>query len=86
MLPFYQHVCEQLKWIPDQALVQELTANNTEKLKQLDEALKDATEHLGESEVRDAMQAKADFYCRIGDKVIMHIFMRHELICIAGKC
>jgi len=31
--------------------------------------LKDALEHLGESEVRDAMNAKAEYYCRIGDKV-----------------
>jgi len=35
---------------------------------QLDATIKDAIENLGESEVRDALQAKADFYARIGDK------------------
>jgi len=38
------------------------------KLKTLDESLKDALENLGESEVREAMLAKANFYTRIGDR------------------
>jgi 26S proteasome regulatory subunit N7 len=41
---------------------------NEEKLQQLEAKFKDAVANLGESEVRDAMLAKADFFARIGDK------------------
>jgi len=68
MAPFYVHVCEQLKWEVDQVLLNKMKQENATKLKQLDEAIKDATENLGESEVRDALLAKAVYYTRIGDK------------------
>lgn len=68
MLPFYLHVCSELKWKQDKGFVEEMNKFNEDKLLQLEAAIKDATENLGESEVRDAMQAKADFFCRIGDK------------------
>lgn len=64
----YLHVAEELKWPIDKSLVEKMKAINDEKLKQLDDAIKDATENLGESEVRDALCAKADYYARIGDK------------------
>lgn len=35
----------------------------------MDEELEDAEKNLGESEIRDAMMAKAEYLCRIGDKV-----------------
>jgi len=38
------------------------------KLQQLEVTLKDAQENLGESEVRDALQAQAMFFTKIGDK------------------
>jgi len=41
---------------------------NETKLKQLDDTIKDATENLGESEVKDALLAKAVYFTRIGDK------------------
>jgi 26S proteasome regulatory subunit N7 len=69
MVPFYQSLCEDLKWPQDQAFIEEMTMINEKKLKTLDESLKDALENLGESEVREAMLAKANFYTRIGDRV-----------------
>jgi len=68
MLPFYLHLCEQFKWKEDSNIVEKLKASNDEDQKKLDEKIKDAEENLGESEIRDALLARADFYCRIGDK------------------
>jgi len=68
MLPFYLSFCEDLKWEQDKNLIESMKKPNEEKLVQMDATIKDATENLGESEVRDAMQAKADFYAKIGDK------------------
>ena len=69
MLPFYQQLCEQFKWNADANIVNKLKAANEEDEKKLGEKIKDAEENLGESEIRDALLARADFYCRIGDKV-----------------
>jgi 26S proteasome regulatory subunit N7 len=69
MVPFYLQVCERLQWPVDQAFVDKMKKDNEAKLVQLDATIKDATENLGESEVREAFLAKAVFYARIGDKV-----------------
>jgi len=45
-----------------------MNKTNEEKLVLLDETLNDAVKNLGESEVREANLAKANFYTRIGDK------------------
>lgn len=45
-----------------------MQAANTAKLESLEAAIKDAVENLGETEVRDAMAAKADYLGRIGDR------------------
>lgn len=70
MLPFYQSVAEQFKWDTDQTLVSKLKASNDETIKTLDDKVKDAEENLGESEIRDAHLARAEFFSRIGDKVL----------------
>jgi len=64
MLPFYIHVSEELKWPKDEKLITSMKKFVEEKLVQLDAAIQDATENLGESEVREAHQAKADFFCK----------------------
>eukprot|EP00730_Choanoeca_flexa_P001187 TRINITY_DN10521_c0_g1_i5.p2 TRINITY_DN10521_c0_g1~~TRINITY_DN10521_c0_g1_i5.p2 ORF type:complete len:147 (+),score=19.55 TRINITY_DN10521_c0_g1_i5:95-535(+) len=69
MLPFYEDCCATLGWSKDDALVATMAKNNEEKMKQLDETLKDAEENLGEVEIRGAYTAKAVHYCTIGDKV-----------------
>jgi len=68
MTHFYLAVCQDLKFPVDNALLEKMKKANEEKLKKLDEAIKDAQENLGESEVRDSFAAKADYYNRIGDK------------------
>lgn len=50
-------------------LLNKMKKANEEELKRLDEELEDAEKNLGESEIRDAMMAKAEYLCRIGDKV-----------------
>ena len=69
MAPFYEELCTELKWTVDKALLAKMQANNEEKFKQLDETLKDAEENLGETEIRDALYAKAEYLCKIGEKV-----------------
>lgn len=53
----------------DVDLLTKMKKANEEELKRLDEELEDAEKNLGESEIRDAMMAKAEYLCRIGDKV-----------------
>lgn len=68
MFPFYQALCEQFKWKVDTALVETMKAEIEKKVKELNDTIADAEENLGESEVREGFLARADFYCRIGDK------------------
>ncbi|RUS89116.1 hypothetical protein EGW08_003124 [Elysia chlorotica] len=68
MAPFYEEVAQELGWKKDEALLSSMKAANTEKLKQLDEAIEDAEKNLGETEIRDSMLTKAEYLCRIGDK------------------
>lgn len=58
-----------MSWTADSALLTKMKSNNEEKLKQLDAAIEDAETNLGEMEVREANLRKAEFLCRIGDKV-----------------
>ena len=69
MAPFYEEVAQELGWKKDEALLSTMKTANTEKLKQLDEAIEDAEKNLGETEIRDSMLAKAEYLCKIGDKV-----------------
>eukprot|EP01113_Clastostelium_recurvatum_P006522 TRINITY_DN1294_c0_g1_i1.p1 TRINITY_DN1294_c0_g1~~TRINITY_DN1294_c0_g1_i1.p1 ORF type:complete len:401 (+),score=113.75 TRINITY_DN1294_c0_g1_i1:28-1203(+) len=68
MFPFYQQTAELLEWKTDADLAKELQDKNTKDLAALEDKIKDAEENLGESEIREAYLAKADFFCRIGDK------------------
>ena len=69
MLPLYKALVEQLKWTPDQDLINEMQKAIDAKLAQQGAAIKDAEENLGESEVREGFLARAEYLCRIGDKV-----------------
>lgn len=68
LAPLYEHLCKELGWGVDAAQLEGMKTRNAEKLKELDEKIKDAEENLGETEVRDAVQAKADYYAQIGDR------------------
>ena len=69
MAPFYEYVCHELNWIVDDGLLSTMKSSNKERLKQLDEAIKDAESNLGETEIRDTMLRKAEYLSQIGDKV-----------------
>ncbi|TKS72689.1 26S proteasome non-ATPase regulatory subunit 6 [Collichthys lucidus] len=68
MAPYYKGLCKDLKWQLDGDLLSKMKKANEEELKRLDDVLDDAEKHLGESEIRDAMMAKAEYLIRIGDK------------------
>lgn len=69
MAPFYEHVCNELKWSVDNARLRQMKEENTKQLEELDSKIKDAEENLGELEIRDAYLNKAEYYVNIGDKV-----------------
>ena len=69
MAPFYQHVCNELKWPVDQKKLTDMQNENKKKLEELEEKIKDAEENLGEIEIRDAYLDKAEYYVTIGEKV-----------------
>ncbi|UXI19053.1 Alpha-mannosidase [Sarcoptes scabiei] len=68
MAPFYKEVCETLKWPFDQELFDKMTKKNEDRIKELEFAIEDAEQNLGEMEVREANLAKAEYYSSIGDK------------------
>jgi len=65
---FYKQVCKDLKWPENKSLSKELEEENKSRLKKLDEDIKDAETNLGESEIREALLAKAEYLTKIGDK------------------
>ncbi|XP_030827854.1 26S proteasome non-ATPase regulatory subunit 6 [Strongylocentrotus purpuratus] len=68
MAPYYEEVCKELGWKVDAAVLKTMKEKNETDLKKLNETLEDAEQNLGETEVRDALLGKAEFFCRIGDK------------------
>ncbi|CAK9819917.1 26S proteasome non-ATPase regulatory subunit 6 [Anthophora plagiata] len=68
MAPFYEEVCKDLDWPVDDTLLSAMKAKNMEQLKELDDAIEDADQNLGEMEVREANLKKSEHLCRIGDK------------------
>jgi len=68
MAPLYSIYCKDLHWNVDAKLVEKMEDDNKTKLAQLDEAIKDAEENLGESELREALLKKSEFFAIIGDK------------------
>lgn len=69
MTNFYLDLCEQFQWDADKNLVDRLKSRNKKHLEELNAKIVDAEENLGESEVRESLLAKANYYNQIGDKV-----------------
>ena len=57
----------------DNALLDRMERENEEELKKLDERLQEAEKTEGESEIADALKARATYLTRIGDKVSNNI-------------
>jgi len=68
MVKYYKEVCEQFKVDVDNEWVATTTKTNQDKLKELEDKIEDAVKNLGETEVRDSNQAKAEFLLTIGEK------------------
>lgn len=68
MAPFYSHCCEKFGWPVDEAKLREMAAKAEEQLQKVTERLADAEANLGETEVREALLAKAEHYVHVGDK------------------
>jgi len=68
MAPLYQIYAKDLGWSVDKNLLDSMKEDNTKTLKELDDSIKDAEENLGESELREALLKKAEFFAVIGDK------------------
>ena len=62
-------MCSELGREVDTSLLSELEAANKAELAKLEEGIEDATKNFGETEQRDALMAKAEYLCKIGDKV-----------------
>ena len=69
MGPFYEQVVIELKLKKDETLLKNLSSANEIELKKLEEKLTDAEQNLGETDISDALIAKAQYLARIGDKV-----------------
>lgn len=72
----------------DKDLLAQLQAKNAETLTQLDAKLEDATKNLGETEVSDALRAKATHLAKIGENVrprTSHM-TQHTVAIILGHC
>lgn len=68
LTPLYEHLCADLGLPKDEAKASAMRAANEQSLRELDAALRDAEENLGETEVRDALTARAAYLGRIGDR------------------
>lgn len=68
LAPVYEHLAAEGGWQSDAAVLARMHEKNTAELASLNDKIKDAEENLGETEVRDALHAKAEFLARIGDK------------------
>ena len=79
MAPYYERVAAELKWNVDATLLKTLKLANETELKKLDERLEDAQQNLGETDISDALIAKAQYLAKIGEKV-PHGFIVRRLL------
>ncbi|KAI0064502.1 PCI-domain-containing protein [Artomyces pyxidatus] len=68
MAPYYRLVAAASALPLDQSLLEKMEKQNQEEFEKLDKKLKDAEETEGESDIADALRAKAYYLTRIGEK------------------
>ena len=64
----YEQISKELGWTCDARQLASMQAANEKELQSLEDRIKDAEENLGDTEVRDAHRAKADYLAKIGDR------------------
>ena len=73
MAPFYLTLCKKFEWAEDESFVSPLTERNADTLAKLDSNRTEAKENAGETEVLDAMFAKARYLMRIGNQPLAFV-------------
>jgi len=68
MAPYYRIVTATSSLPLDQSLLDSMDKENTEELQKIDDRLAEAQKTEGESEIADALKARATYLTRIGDK------------------
>ena len=72
MAPYLQYLIDtefkHFNAITHADLLKKMTSANEQKLKELDDKITDAEENFGESEVREALLTKSQYFASIGDK------------------
>jgi len=68
MARFYEDTCNEFGWPVDQGKLQKMKDANKLKLSELESKIEEAEKTQGETEIRDALLAKAEHLCRVGDK------------------
>lgn len=68
MAPYYRLVTAAGALKMDEELLKQMEKENEEELEKLDKRLKDAEETEGESEIGDALKAKAIYLTKIGER------------------
>lgn len=69
MTPYYRIATSGSTLTADNALIEKMEKANKEELEKLDERLEEAKKTEGESEISDALKARANYFTKIGDKV-----------------
>ena len=69
MAPYYKIVTSTSALPLDQSLLDSMETQNKEELQKIQDRLAEAEKTEGESEIADALRAKATYLTRIGDKV-----------------
>jgi 26S proteasome regulatory subunit N7 len=69
MAPYYRIVTSTGALSADQSVLEAMEKENKDELEKLDERLAEAEKTEGESEISDALKARANYFTRIGDKV-----------------
>ncbi|KAI0050855.1 PCI-domain-containing protein [Auriscalpium vulgare] len=68
MAPYYKSIAATGAVSLDQTVLDKLEKQNKEELERLDQKLKDAEETEGESDIADALRAKASYLTQIGER------------------
>lgn len=68
MAPYYLSVCTEFDWQSDPAQLIRMRSENEAQLKKFADQLDDAETNAGETEIREALLARAEYFSKIGDK------------------
>ncbi len=69
MAPYYRIVTSASVLPLDQSLLERMEKENKEELEKIEERLEEAKKTEGETDIADALRARANYLTRIGDKV-----------------